>query len=176
MRKLALVIACLWLVFGARDAVAIPIGSGQTFRIDFALTPSFPGPYDVAFFSPVFQGDVLGPFESLTFEFYDSADLLLAQRVFDIGNIALPNFGTGVLFNQQTSAATGHVLLTDLSGSINLVELTLTFMSMTGGGSTSSLTLTFPIPEPTSLVLFCAGLAGAMFCAATAGPSRRRRL
>jgi hypothetical protein len=112
MRKLiALAIASLVLALSPGNASAVPISSGQTFRIDFALTPQFPGSFDVAFFGPEFSDDPLGPFESLTFKFYNSADQLLAQRTFNIGNLELPIFWTGVDFIQPTSDPTGYVLL-----------------------------------------------------------------
>jgi hypothetical protein len=162
MRRLGIVAAWLWLVLIASQAGAVAINTGETLRVDFSLNRTFPGPFDVVFFSPVFGQDILGPFESLTFGFYDSSDQLLVERVFDLDNVQFPSFGTGAVFIQTTLDSTGHVLLTQGSGSVNLVELTLNFASLQGGGLTSPLTLTFPIPEPGSAGLLMAGLASAV--------------
>jgi len=160
MRKLATLFACLWIVAGPSRADAVPINQGETFRIDFSLTRIFPGPFDEVFFSPVFGPDILDPGDSLTFAFYDSADRLLVQRTFDIDGGPLPVFGTGAVFDQTTLDSAGYVLLTPGAGSVNIIELTLNFASQQGDGLTAPITLTFPIPEPTSLALSCAALAG----------------
>jgi hypothetical protein len=155
-------------VFWPIIAGAIPIGPGDTVRVDFDLSSEFPPPpYSniTAFygFGPI---DLLDPGEGWTVSIFDEenepalnsfsfissfpSQTGIFQGIFD--SPSLPAFSDGA----------GFLLLTDIVGTFELT--TVQFSGTNLVGSTPFVEgIIALVPEPTALVLIVTGLAGLGF-------------
>jgi hypothetical protein len=151
-------------VFWPIIAGAIPIGAGDTVRVDFDLSSALPAPpySNITTFYGFGPIDLLDPGEGWTVSIFDEENepalnsfsfispfpprKEVFQGVFD--SPSLPAFSDGA----------GFLLLTDIVGTFELTTVQFSGTNLVGPTPFVDGTITV-VPEPTTLVLIVTGLA-----------------
>jgi hypothetical protein len=161
---------CGLLLFGFWPIItgAIPIGSGDTVRVEFDLSSEFPAPpySNITTFYGFGPIDLLDPGEGWTVSIFDEENepalnsfsfispfpptTGVFQGVFDFPS--LPAFSDGA----------GFLVLTDIVGTFELTNVQFSGTNLVGSTPFVDGTIT-AVPEPTALVLIVTGLVGLGF-------------